>query len=259
MPQDEHVLSRAKQREKYQTSSVYHAHPDDLNQGPDNRYGLRHPFGLYFARRRLTDFLELLNSEQIALKDKHILDIGAHYGFYTNLLAFLQGSTTNIVAIDFMESFLRTARRVNPAIQYAQWDLHTGLPFEPHSFDFVLCNYVFGCFSNEDATQIAAAVSDTVRPGGHILFFSLYDSVFWKFYNIARLMWRKRKPPTANSFNNAKLRLIFPDCKLMRRKVGLNMLSERLIQHHVPYWLVEMLDVVLPAQFYYALLVKGPH
>jgi SAM-dependent methyltransferase len=241
------AITREQQRAKYEEDDRYHAHADDFN----NMYSLRNPSGLYFETRRLRAFFELLNKHGITFASRRVLDVGCHYGLYTGLFAYLKRGSADVTGCDYIEAYLRTARGINGSLRFQREDLYE-LTFAPASFDFVLLNYVLSCIPPADAPAVSAELSKIVAREGYVLFFDFNYSIAWRA--LARITGRDRDP--LPSFNDARIRTLFPEFDILSSIEIVPYTWRRMIDAGIPSYLLDVLEKIPMRQFYVALLRK---
>lgn len=249
------VITRNQQKEKYLHDVCYHVSSDNFNQSINNRYSLRNYHGLYFDMKKITEFIKMLNNEKIRLKDKKILDIGCYYGLYSNLFAYLKQNSDGVYGIDFIPAYLKKAKDINPGIHFIEGDVYE-LPFKNNFFDIILCSYVFNAIPYGDLSRVTKLVSSKLKHKGYILFFDLYDSWIINAINYVR-GGPLRKEERLSSFNRKIIERLFSDFKIIKSKKMINIFRfTLLLKFKAPYWLLDFLDLILPHDYYMALLQK---
>jgi len=186
-------ITREQKKKKYLADIRYHTDPDNFDQSVDNRYSLRNYYGLYFEIKRTTEFIKILNDNRITLKNKKILDVGCHHGWYSNLFAYLKNSADEVYGIDFIPEFIKIAKSINSSVNYIEGDIYE-LNFNKEYFDFILCNYVFNAIPHKDIEKIARIISSKVRSNGYILYFDFYRSPILTFIRKIRKLAHKGEP-----------------------------------------------------------------
>lgn len=103
---------------KYEEDTRYNVQFDDWEHQVTDQYSIRNPFGFYFEGEKMKYMVKLLNHEKLLLSDKSVLDIGCHYGFHLNQLAFMKGNSRDMVGIDIIEDYVETAKQLNPGMTF---------------------------------------------------------------------------------------------------------------------------------------------
>ncbi len=237
---------------KYKKDERYHADVNDTKQ----RYSLRNKFGFYFEYRKFHEAIKLFNYAGIDFKDKRILDIGCHRGFQLNYLAFLKGESKDLHGIDFIPQFIETAKAINPGINYRKMDVYKlNSNFKDNYFDFINLIYCLNCIPPKDRPQIAQSITDKLKKGGYMLVFDLSDNILISMIRKVVKTIRGLDNRYVEYANNALLRKYFVGCKIVKSKNIINVLSFPLSKF-CSYPIIELLDYVLPNNYYIALLKK---
>ncbi len=250
------MKTRETQKNRYLNDITgYNSGADNFDQSRRNKFSQRNYHGLWWDLRRAQEFIKILNKNKIVLKDKEILDLGCHHGFFTNILAGLKKSSRSVQGSDFVPMSIETAKRTNPGIDFTCDDLYNSR-LKNNNYDFVLCNYLFNAIPHDDLPKIADTVSSKVKANGYLLFFDFYDSPVISFAN--RLLYgSKRERKKLPTFNNKKIRKMFPQFRIVESRTIINILRlQLLLECRAPYWLVDFLDNLLPNYYYLALLQK---
>jgi len=246
------MVTREQQRNKYETDKRYHSDPDNLDQSSSNRYSLRNNFGLFFEFRKQTEITKLLNKYKISLKNKKILDIGCHRGLHCNFFAQLKGTSKGIYGVDFISSFIKQAKEINPRIIFKQCDIYWGLPFKDGFFDIIFAIYFYNCIPKEEQKKISMSISKKVKSKGYIILFEFLDSPYARLaQKIAHINKEFTRLP---SLNDNIVNKLFPDFQIIESKKIINILSYRISK--VSYSLASLLDNFLPKEFYITLIQK---
>ena len=246
--------TREQQKTKYLTDIRYHSDPDNFDQTLKNRYSLRNYHGLYFEMKRTTEFIKVINDTRITLKNKKILDVGCHHGWYSNLFAYLKNSADEIYGIDFIPEFIKTAKTINSSINYIEGDVYN-LNFNNEYFDLILCNYVFNCFPHEDIEKIAHIISSKVKSNGYILYFDFYRPAISTF--IKKIL--KQAHYGLPRLNIRIIKKIFPDFRIVKSKRMINIRIIKCllkIRSYPPYWLLDIMTLILRKNYFMVLLQK---
>lgn len=241
---------REKVRKKYLEDKRYNAPIDDTQQ----RYSLRNKFGFYFEYRKLKETISLFNYAKINLENMRILDIGCHKGFQLSNLAFLRGSSKDLHGIDFMPSFISQAKAINPSINFKVMDFYA-LKFKDNYFDLITLYYVINCMPQKDREKIISGISKKLKKGGHILVFEFSDN---PIINSIRKITKTLRG-TDNSYieysNDKIIKKYFTDFRIIKSKNLINFLSYPMSKAF-SYPIIELLDFILPNNYYIALLQK---
>lgn len=238
-------------KKKYLTlNRRYRADPDNFDSSNKNRYSWRSHYGLYFDLKRICEFIKILNNHRININNKRILDVGSHHGLFANMFAYLKKTSEGIYGIDFAPDFIETAKKINPKITHIQGDIYN-LPFKDNFFDLILCNYIFNSIPHEDLPKIANSISSKLKSNGYILFFEFYDAALITLIN--RFTLKKEGSPR---FNDKKIKALFPEFRIVQSKKMMNILRSKLLELGLSYWLLDILDLILPCSFYMVLLQK---
>ena len=105
--------------EKYENDTRYNMRFGDFEHQAADQYSIRNPFGFYFEAEEMKYLVKLLNHEKIVLPGKSILDVGCHHGYHLGRLASLKGSCDEMHGIDIIESYINTARAINPGMEFS--------------------------------------------------------------------------------------------------------------------------------------------
>ena len=209
---------------------------------------------LYFEIKRTSEFIKILNDNRIKLKNKKILDVGCHHGWYSNLFAYLTNSADGVYGIDFIPEFIKIAKNINSSINYIGGDIYD-LNLNKEYFDFILCNYVFNAFPHEDIEKIAHIISSKVKSNGYILYFDFYRSTVLTFIRKIRKLAHKGEP----RLNIRIIKKIFPDFRIVKSKrmINIRILKYLLrIRCYPPHWLVDIVTLFLRKNYFVVLLQK---
>ena len=241
---------REKVRKKYVEDKRYNASPEDTEQ----RYSLRNKFGLYFEYRKLKESISMFNYAKINFLGMRILDIGCHKGFQLNNLAFLKGSPKGLYGIDFMPDFIKAAKSINPSINFKQMDFYD-LKFKDNYFDLITLYYVINCMPKKDRDEIISGISKKLKKGGYILVFEFSDNFL---INSIRKITKTIRGVDNNYIEYANDKIIkkyLKDFRIVKSRNLINFLSYPLSKIF-PYPLIELLDLVVPNNYYISLLQK---
>jgi len=237
-------------KEKYLKSKKYQTNSEDIG----NKYSLRNKFGFYFEYRKFAEAIKLFNYAGLNFKDMSILDIGCHRGFQLNYLAFLKGNSKELYGIDFIPSFIKQAKQINPKIDFKVMDFYN-LKFNHKKFDFVNLIYIMNCMPTKDRSKIIGDILGKVNGGGYILVFEFSDNVV---INLIRKLIKilKRENSQYTEYASDKiLRKYFKGFGIIRSRRMINFLSPKLCGF-LPYPLIELFDYIVPNNYYIALLRK---
>ncbi|WP_300550486.1 methyltransferase domain-containing protein [Roseovarius sp.] len=113
----------------------------------------------------------LCDAARIA-RDSDVLDVACGTGANTREAAGRVGSKGRIVGLDRNDGMLSVARARAPSVEWVEGRAEA-LPFDPQSFDCVLCQ--FGLMFFDDKTKALAEMARVLRPGGRIAV-SVWDS-----------------------------------------------------------------------------------
>ncbi len=241
---------REKVKKKYLEDKRYNAPPSDTEQ----RYSLRNKFGLYFEYRKLKESISLFNYAKLDFSKMRILDIGCHKGFQPNNLAFLKGSSKDLYGIDFMPDFIKSAKEINPSINFKVMDFYA-LKFKDNYFDLITLFYVINCMPVSDREKIISGISKKVKKGGYVLVFEFTDNFIINFIRKITKIIRGTDSTYVEYANNKLIRKYFKDFRIIKSKDMINFLSYPLSKI-LPYPIIELLDFIIPSNYYISLLQK---
>lgn len=241
---------REKVKKKYIEDERYNAPPNDTEQ----RYSLRNNFGFYFEYRKLKESINLFNYAKLNFSEMKILDIGCHKGFQLNNLAFLKGSSKGLYGIDFMPNFINSAKEINPSINFRQMDFYS-LKFKDSYFDLITLYYVINCMPQKDREKIISEISKKLKKDGYILVFEFADNFIISSIRKITKTIRGTDNSYAEYANNRLIRKYFKDFRIVKSKNIINFLSYPLSKI-LPYPIIELLDFIIPSNYYISLLQK---
>jgi SAM-dependent methyltransferase len=115
---------------------------------------------------RLDDFHARIAKLADAGVGQHVLDLGCGNGNGLSALLSAVGPSGKVVALDRdAASLARAVEQVGPgAVTTVEADLTQPLPFEPQSFDRVICQNVIECV--DDRMGLLREIHRVLRPGG---------------------------------------------------------------------------------------------
>ena len=246
------MISREQQKEKYE-SIKFNYNPDDMSEDKLHKYSLRNNFGIYFESKKLKAIQELLNFAKITLKGKKILDLGCHRGLYSNFFSYLSGDSNMIYGIDFQESFIEQAKKINPGINYLQKDWYN-LDFKDESFDMILAIYIVNAMPQEEIAIITENIQKKVEVGGYIIIFDFYRSGSLAFL---KDIYAKFKGIDRNSgLNDRIIKRYFPNFEIIKSQKFLNigLRVNTIVSKPI---LAEICELILPSEYYIAIIKKN--
>lgn len=241
---------REKIRKKYLEDERYNASPGDREQ----RYSLRNKFGLYFEYRKLQESINLFNYAKINLSKMRILDIGTHRGFQLNNLAFLKGSSKDLYGIDFMSNFIKAAKEINPSINFKQMDFYN-LKFKDNYFDLITLYYIINCMPRKDREKIISGICKKLKKRGYIIIFEFSDNFLINSIRKVTKTIRGLDNSYVEYANDNIIKRYFKDFRIVKSKNIINFFSHPLSKA-LSSSLIELLDLILPSNYYICLLQK---
>ena len=249
------------EEEKYKKNEAYQL----PSISPESKYSLGNKFGYYFEYRKVRESIDLFKSASIKLHNMKILDIGCHRGLWLNQLAVLKGSSKNLYGIDFIPSFIKDAKSIIPGINYEVMDVYNTDSFlQDEYFDLINLIYLLSSIPGHDLEEICTIISKKVKKKGYVLFFDFLDNFS---INITKRIIKRIKYSNKSLseelnyrrskrfFNDCVLKQCFRDFKIIKSKKFINFLSPRLCKF-LPYPFVEVMDYIVPKEYYIALLQK---
>ena len=115
------------------------------------------------------EYAQDLAKRVAGLRPQHVLEIAAGTGVLTRAMAPLLDTSTRVVASDLNQPMLDVAMRKQPndnRIEWRQADA-LALPFQPQTFDVVVCQ--FGAMFFPDKVQGYREARRVLKPGGFFL------------------------------------------------------------------------------------------
>lgn len=101
------------------------------------------------------------------------LDAGAGTGAVARLMADIVGPSGTVTAFDASEARLQQGEAIARAAGITQLSFRAGNlldpPFEPGSFDFIWCRFVFEYLSDENCRRAMERLTELLAPGGTLV------------------------------------------------------------------------------------------
>ena len=170
-----------------------------------------------------------------------ILDMGCGRGAWLRQLLEFGAEPAYLFGLDLLESHLRDALRLNPALHFACGDA-SQLPFPDGCFDLVIQFMLFtSVLSDGFRKKISEEMMRILSPGGRILW---YD-----------FMYNNPKNKDVRGIGRAEIRRLFPDCSMMFRRITLAPPIGRIVARFSPA-LYTALAMVPPLRTHYMCLLQ---
>ncbi len=172
------------------------------NDWSKNTYHLRHPLGKLLRNHDTDNIVRALNHLEIDLNTLKILDVGCGYGFWLRYMVELGAHPGDLTGVDLSPERIDIAKGLNPAINWIHNE-GTTLPFAPGSFDIVMQFVVFSSIHDTDSRKfLSREMCRVVKPNGMIFWIDL-----------------KKKRTNLHGFNDLQVSELFPDFRVIYRKL----------------------------------------
>lgn len=258
--------------QKYEKDTRYNVQFDDFQHQVTDQYSLRNPFGFYFETEKLKYMVKLFNYEKINLSGKSILDIGCHYGYHLNKLAFLKGSCENMVGIDIIEDYIQTARGINPGMVFEKCQSLEEWPEGP--FNLITAIYVLSEIPAKDGyrEQFIRAITDRQETGDYLMVMNFKRMPRWVYKTMGlanKLVLNKILPSLAQridricalslerNLDDEGMTEQFPDYELIKSYSCIFFFGRDLyLKCKLPIPILRFLELICPVHKYYSALLK---
>ena len=127
------------------------------NSGNMEKYNSRNPIKKGLVERLNRKIISILG-EMIGENNATVLDAGCGEGYISRLIAS-SFPNVNVTGIEYTPEAINVAKEMDTLVSYIQGDI-SDMPFENHSFDFVVCTEVLEHVENPDK-----ALSELLRVG----------------------------------------------------------------------------------------------
>ena len=246
--------------QKYSNHDAYNRQFGNVSHEMNNIYSLRNDFGLYFECEKIKYLIKLLNQENISLVDKKILDVGCHYGFHLNLMAYLKGSADGLHGIDIIDKYIDVAQRINASIDFRTMDI---MELKSERYEFIQLVYVLSeIFPEEFRLKFVEQISKLQQPGDYIYivnFKALPPILYFILNTIIRVLKLpiNIKLTRERNLDDKLIKKLFSEYRLVRSYTSIFLPARELYSKlHIPIGVIKVLGSLIPIHRYYFALLK---